>query len=377
MTPMLRIALKEIRTDFRDRKTFFLLLGFPLLLILILGTALSGSFDSESGAVLKPQVLVQDASGGDKPLAEAFAAFRRQAETNGVVFTDASGTADGTAEVEAGRYDSFVRLTPSGMEVHGSTRHPIESNIAQGMLQAFADRYNASAAIGAQRPQALQSAFSASESAGGYVQERSIDENRKPGSMDYYALAMTVAVALWGALSSVRLVAGERAQGTAARLMAAPVRKSDIFAGKVLGNVVVNSVCILAVVLLSKWAFGAYWGDNLPLALALLLTVVLLATSLGLFFSYLLQGKSAGGVVMLLVQLAAFFGGAYFPVSTKAADASLLNLWSPVYWANSSLSRLVYEGQIAPALQTMALNLGLALLLLAASAWHMNKKEEL
>ena len=49
---------------------------------------------------------------------------------------------------------------------------------------------------------------------------------------DYYAVAMTTLIALYSALSASYLIRGERLRKTADRLIAAPVHKGEIFAGR-------------------------------------------------------------------------------------------------------------------------------------------------
>ncbi|WP_419188716.1 ABC transporter permease subunit [Bacillus cereus] len=59
------------------------------------------------------------------------------------------------------------------------------------------------------------------------------------------------------------LIRGERIRKTGDRLIAAPISKAEIFIGKVLGSLVANALCILLVMLFSKFVFQANWGDHL------------------------------------------------------------------------------------------------------------------
>ncbi|WP_127508722.1 ABC transporter permease [Paenibacillus humicus] len=372
---VIQIAFKEMLLSFRNRRTLFFMLAFPLVLMLVLGTALANAF-STTAAMDTVRVLVQDQSSGAAQ--QGFAGFRAEMEKSGFAFTDFKPGMDGAAEVEKNNYDDYAVVTNSGIKLYGSDRNAVASNMTQGMLSAYADRYNAAAAIGAADPAKAATAFQPAPS-GGYVKELSLDLDRMPGSMDYYAVALTVMIALWGAMSAANLVNSEIRQGTAARLVAAPVRKGEIFAGKVLGNLAVNMLCVLVVITFSKVVYHAYWGDNLPLVLLVLLSVVVLSTSLGLALSYLLKSSASGGLISLAVQLASFFGGAYFPLGVVEKN-SLLGIaasLSPIRWANMALNNMIYLGDSTQVIQTIGLNAGLAALLLAASAYMMSKREGL
>ncbi|MEC3543548.1 ABC transporter permease, partial [Bacillus thuringiensis] len=45
------IAVMHIKRDFRDVRTLVFMLAFPVVLMLVLGTALTNAFDSDSQAI--------------------------------------------------------------------------------------------------------------------------------------------------------------------------------------------------------------------------------------------------------------------------------------------------------------------------------------
>ncbi|MBW7458725.1 ABC transporter permease [Paenibacillus sepulcri] len=369
----LSIALKEIKRDFRDRRTLFFMLAFPIVLMLILGMALTNAFTSNA-SIGSMKVLVKDTSSG--MLSQSFQAFAKEIGSTGVQFETAKADIDGREEVAENRYQGYVELTDSGISLYGSDRSALEGNIVQGMLSAFTDKYNAAAAVEKSDPDKIGLVFAGS--GGGYIQETSIIADRKAGSMDYYALAMTVMIALWSAMSAGELIRSEIKRGTVARLVAAPVSRSEIFIGKIMGNIVINMLCVVIIVFFSKFAFKAYWGDHLGLVLLVLLTEVVMAASFGLAASYLLKGTSSRGLVNLLVQLFSFFGGAYFPVDDVGGGImSFVTELSPIRWANRGLTEIIYSNNLSAAWPVMGLNLGLAVLFLVISATIMKRREGL
>ncbi|WP_068612940.1 ABC transporter permease [Paenibacillus tuaregi] len=375
MRNILTIAVKEIKQDFRDVRTLVFMLAFPLVLMLILGLALSNAF-TNSVSLGEMKVLVKNSSSG--VLSTAFETFTGEMKKSGIEFVSLKSGMNGVEEIRQNHYASYMELSDSGISLYGNNRSAIEGNVIQGMLQAFTDKYNAAAAVAKIEPAKVSQLFDTdSQSRSGYIKETSILANRQPGSMDYYALAMSVMVGLWGAMSAVRLIRSEITRGTAPRLAAAPVRRSEVFAGKVLGSIVQNFLCVLIVVLVSKFAFGAYWGEHLWLALLLLLTEVVMAVSLGLGVSYLFKGNASSGLIMLFVQLASFFGGAYFPVGDASGSSvtSYITRMSPIYWTNRALLEMVYKPSVSAAWPAISLNIGLAVLLLAVSAVLMRRKE--
>ncbi|MGG6309867.1 ABC transporter permease [Paenibacillus macerans] len=373
----IRIALKEIKRDMRNRWTLMFMLAFPIVLMLILGVALTNAFGGtvEVGEI---RVLVQD-TGRNEALSQAFDAFAKEAGGMGMSFDRLKPGMNGREEVEENRYEDYVELDGDGISLYLSGQNAIQSNVVQGMLTAFADQYNALYAIVKSAPDQAETAFAAGASGRDFIKETSIAADRQPGSLDYYALAMTSMIALWSSISASQLITGEIRQGTGIRLAAAPVRKGEIFAGKVLGNMVINMLCVLIIIIFSKYAFAAYWGNHLGTVVGVLASEVVMAVSLGLAISYVLKEAATRGVIMIFTQIAAFFGGAYFPMGADedlGAIGYVANL-SPIRWANVAITKIIYNDQLSVALPVVALNLGVAFVMLAAAALMMRRREGL
>ncbi|GIO32393.1 ABC transporter permease [Paenibacillus albilobatus] len=372
---ILSIAIKEIKQDFRDWRTILFMLCFPIVLMLILGLALTNAFSSEV-SIGDVKVVVKDATGGG-PLSEAFAAFTKEVGKMGVTFEPLKPGMDGREEVENNRYADYVELTNQGISMYGSSRDAIESNIVQGMLASFTDKYNATAAVASIEPAKTEMVLASGGS--DYIKESSVDPNRTPGSIDYYALAMTVMVGMWAAMAAGGLIQGEVWQRTAVRLVIAPIRKSEIFAGKILGGLVSNLLCVIVIIVFSKYVFKAYWGHHMGIVIIVLISEVVMAMSFGLAGSYLLKGAASRGIISLVVQLLSFFGGAYFPIGDDSGGGVmgfLVNL-SPIRWANHGLTQVIYGNNVSAAWPVVMLNIGFAVLFLGVSIFAMRRREGL
>lgn len=367
------IAKNGFKTDFRDRRTLVFMLLFPIVLMLVLGSALSNAFDSHSQIKIGDMtVLYKDNGGSFSPF---FQAFAREVESSGVHFKAVGPDVDAMKEVETYKATGYLEITEQGAHLYGSAQSTIESNIVQAMLSTFVDQYNVAAELAKLDPKAAAAVFT-SPGNHTYIQEASLNSVKKPGSMDYYAIAMTTMIALYAAMGSSYLITGERLRKTGERLIAAPISKTEIFTGKVLGSLAVNFLCILVIVLFSKYAFNAYWGDHLGQVFAVFLTEVILAVSLGLGLSYIAE-NGARMIVMVFVQVASFLGGAYFPMGDAEGIFALIGKLNPLQWTNTAVTQIVYSNDFSAGLQAILLNLGLAALFLLVSIVSMRRKEGL
>lgn len=371
---ILSIAFKEMKHNFRDGRALLFMIAFPIVLMLILGLALTNAFSSNV-SIGGVKVVVKDSTGGG-PLSEAFTAFTQELGKSGMTFEALKPGVNGREEVENNRYADYVELTNQGISLYGSSRDTIESNIVQGMLASFTDKYNAAAAAAQLEPAKTEMVFAGSGH--DYIREMSVNPDRMPGSVDYYALAMTVMVAMWAAMPAGGLMQRENGRGTAVRLVTAPIRKSEIFTGKIMGGLVINALCVVVMILFSKYAFKAYWGDHMGVVLLVLLTEVMMAMSLGLALSYLMKGTASRAFISLIVQLLSFFGGAYFPVGDDPGGIMgfLVNL-SPIRWANHGLTEVIYANNVSAAWPVIALNIGFGVLFLGTSVFVMRRREGL
>ncbi|MCM3117161.1 ABC transporter permease [Neobacillus sp. MER 74] len=366
---ILNIAWKGIKTDFRDTRTLFFMLLFPILLMLVLGTALSNTFTT-SLIVDDIDVLYKDTTNG-----EFFPHFINEVEKSGLHFTKAAGSTDGEKEVKQGTYDGYVEVTDQGIQLYVNNGTSIEGTILQGMLASFVDQYNITSEIIKVAPEKLESAFTREKPAD-FIKETSLLPNQQPGSMDYYAIVITTMIILYGAMSASSLIVSERVRKTGDRLIASPVLKSEIFIGKVLGSLVSNSICIVLVLLFSKLIFKANWGDHLGLVFLVLLTEVVFAVSMGIGVSFL--SKTSAGpkvIIMLFVQLSSFFGGAYFKIENPEGIFKLITDLSPLTWMNTAVTKIIYANDFAAAIPALTINLSGALLFLLVAIVSLQRRE--
>lgn len=369
------IAVKEFKSDLRDKRTLFLMLVFPIVLMLILGSALTNAFSGGLTVDEMKLLYKNEATAGE--LAQAWEGFVQAIGQEGVEAVPVTEGTDGVKEVQEDNATAYAVVRDGGIQFYGGSRHPIESNIVQGMLTAFSDRYNLAAAAYRADPKAAEQILKQAGTSSGFVHETGLEADRKPGSMDYYALVMSTMIAFYASMSASFLIRGERLRKTALRLTAAPLKKSEMFLGKVIGNTLINALCVLVVVLFSKYVFQADWGDHLGIVLLALLTEVILAISLGLAVSFIFKESSSTAVIMIVAQLASFFGGAYFPLGELTGFMHAVANASPLYWINSGMMKVIYNGDVQAALPVIGLNVGIAAILLVFSAITIRRREAL
>lgn len=368
---ILIIAWKEIKFGLRNIRTLFFTVAFPVILILVLGTALSNTF-STSIPVQDIHVLYQDQTANS-----AFRQLISAAKNSGIHFTKVTSQINGKKEVKQNKYDGYVEASQSGINLYLNNENSVAGNIIQGMLSSYVDRYNIITEIGKTAPQKLPTILNKKQG-NQVIQETSLTPNKQPNSMDYYSIVLTTMIVLYGAISASMLIVGERIRKTAIRLIVAPLNKAEIFTGKVLGNLVSTTICVALVMVISKFLYRANWGDHLGLVFLVLFTEIIFAVSFGLGLSFLTKENTIPTfIILIFVQLASFFGGSYFKIDNPHGFFKFITDLSPLTWMNHGLIKLIYTNDFSATIPAMAINLIGALLFLLIAIVALRRREGL
>ncbi|WP_199426785.1 ABC transporter permease [Thermaerobacillus caldiproteolyticus] len=371
---IINIAIKEIKREFRDVRTLVFMLAFPIVLMLVFGAALSSAFDSTI-SVGDIYVLYKDKTTGE--FSTYVREFIKEAKKSDIHFKKASHHVDGRRMVKQGDYDGYMEIDNKGIHLYTNNKNSVKGSIIQGMVTAFADKYNMVTAVAQVKPTQVHMLMNNGHH-DDYIKETSLHSKRQPSAMDYYAITMTTMIALYGAVSASYLIRGERIRKTADRLLAAPIHKSEIFIGKILGSMATNLLCIVIVIVFSKFVFKAYWGHHLTLVCLVVFTEVLFAVSFGLGISYIARTEGAARVIVLVViQLASFFGGAYFKIDATSTITKFITHLSPLTWVNTAITKMIYANDLSAIFPAIFLNVGLSALFLLIAGMSLTRREGL
>lgn len=160
------------------------------------------------------------------------------------------------------------------------------------------------------------------------------------------SIGFTVWFILFMTFGSAGGVLEEREQGTLRRLLVAPLTRSTILAGKVLGTVLAATVQALILVGVGAVVFGVPWGRD-PLAVAVVLGAYILAgTGLAVMVSALVRTRSQmSGASPLISTAMAMLGGSMWPLEVVSPVMQLIAKLTPVGWGVIGLTNVVARNQ--------------------------------
>ncbi len=282
MTRLLQIAIKDFKILLRDRSAFIIMLGMPLVLIFILGSALGGVSQSESVDI--PVAIVNTDTGTQGAhFASAIAGVKElQAVFNIEVSTDAKAV---RAEVERGDLtaalvipptfsDALAAGDPVTLEVLQDPGAELTAGVWAGVARAAAANLSAGQVVRTTVTNVLTDAgvpAGAQQNASGGEQmafdavslkQLDVEPEKQIAMIDYYAAGQTGMFLLFGAMFGAFGFVRERREQTLARMLASPASKFDVVGGKSLGILGVATVQFLVLFLGTRYLFGVDWGPK-------------------------------------------------------------------------------------------------------------------
>ncbi|RJL30412.1 ABC transporter permease [Bailinhaonella thermotolerans] len=351
MRAVLLIAGNDLRQRLRDKSLLIMAILVPLGLTLVLNLVFGGLENEEIAAF-----AVADQDNG--PVATQFTGRVLGAlEREGVVDVRRVRTPEeGRALTEEGAVAASISIPPgfsqavqagrpAVIRIVGHVDRPVGVQVARSVVEAFAAelRYVQIAVATAGGPPERV----AGEAAQAPAPVRFAEAEAARRQLDIganMAAGMAVFFLFFTVQFGVTSILDERRDGTLARLVAAPIPRSAILAGKLLSSVVVGTASMAVLLVASGLILGVTWGDPLGVA-ALVLAGVLAATGvMGVVATFARNAEQAGGQQSVVAVLLGLLGGVFLPVAQLGAALSVVSLATPHRWFLRGLSELADGG---------------------------------
>ncbi len=354
MTPFV-IAGKDLRQRLRDRSAILIALVIPLALAAIFSFALSDVTDEK---ITFDYALVDL----DRGVAER--AFVRSAlgplETKGTIaLRNADSLAEGRRLVDDGTVSAtfvvprgFSAAVASGqrteLQVIGDVDAPIATLVARSIAEAFtgelASVYGAVAAVmrasgGSQRsPEELARAAAAIEAPIRIDDVSAKRKELKPAT--FYAAGMAVFFLFFTVQFGISTLVDERRDGTLARMLAAPIRRTAILGGKVLTSLVLGIASLTTLAVATSLLLGAHWGNPVGVGLLIIVGVLAATAVTALPATFAKTPEQAGYWQAMIALVLGMLGGSFFPVARAGGLIEKLSLITPHAWFLRGLTEL-------------------------------------
>jgi ABC-2 type transport system permease protein len=379
------IGVRDLTITVRDRASLGILIVMPMVLIVILSSAL-GNISANLG---KTPVAIIDLDKGkvgaqvtegfftNGQLSDLFAAQRMHdpAEARALV---ASGQLAGALVVPSDFSRRLNTGRPSVLTIYVDPGRQVAGTVFRSVAESLSTRVSA-AAISARTSvyyvsqlsvpdptfmgrvigQAVSSASATGALTAVGLGETTAARGEELSMLAYYSGAMSVMFLMFGSMFGAFSLVRERDNWTLPRMLMTPTSRSEILGGKMLGVFMVGAAQFVVLYVFTT-VLGVKWGD--PIALALIaVSTVGAATGLSVFIAAVAKTvRSVSGLAQMLIQFMAAVGGSFIPVSQFPAWMQPMHYASVNGWAIDAILAIMRGGNAISILPNVAALLAIA-----------------
>ncbi len=342
---VLNIAWMKLKSYGRYPSNWVLLVMMPLLLIVIMGFALSDLY----GSTKKISLDIAIDSGGFSD----FYLQMKEIEIPGV----------NIHLMDNREYDVLVSIDEKTKRISIMADSIQISEIAKSILESL----NLKTSL------EDLSSFDIDNS---YTNIRSLSSSRTPEAVDYFGVTILVMFLLYSAHFSADGLINEKRIGTLQRISVSPAQNYSILAGISLSAITASIIQSVIIIYVASKIFGVYYGNNLFLLGIVLLSVILVVVSFGIWIGalFICNKENIGGIINISILFMCFLGGSWIPIP-ETGFFSILCKISPVYWFNKIVLAVIYGGNSSTVLLVILIFIGLSIVMLTHGSWKFLSKE--
>lgn len=389
-----RIAVKDLKLRLRDRSAIIIGIIAPLVLAFVFNAIFGGAGDPGAGLDLRFGMVDLDGS----QVSSAFSDVLESVEDEGILTLD-SYPDEATAEtaVDDGDIDAFYLIeegfgqavmanSSPTIQVIGSVDAPTSTNIAASIAEQYSSGIEATqlaiattaGVTGTQMsPQFIASLEGDPSSAAfSYAMVDESAQTRQLDATTYYAAGMAVFFLFFTVQYGVLGLLEEERDGTLVRLMAAPMQRATIVAGKAILSFTLGVISMGVLIGATSLDFlmGADWGAPLGVAALVVAGILAAVGVMGLVAAFAKTAEGANSLGSIVAVILGMLGGAFFPLGSGDDFLSKLSYITPHAWFLRGLGELAGDAPWTNALPSAGAMLLIAVVTGAISWVFLNRR---
>ncbi|MEK4438335.1 ABC transporter permease [Paenibacillus sp. FSL K6-2862] len=378
------ICMFEIRRILRIRSVLLNLFVLPLLLIFILGAALSSTMDTGKdnvpGQVRVGVIQTGSNSGSVTEALNAFVAAPAVAEMMKVQHFTSEEEAE--RNLRQGELD-FAVLIPPDLEERMVKGEEVKLQwilgkdgtlniVGETLFTRFTDELNRNMAtvevLGLEGSMAVASMVGEGAANISYVNVSNPGtEGTSYSASQYYAASMLAMFMLYAGMTTSNSLFSERDKKTLTRLQAAPVGNGVIFAGKIAGNSLLAFMQALIIVLMTYWLYGVNWGTHPWLIVLICVLITISSMMIGVIVALVSKSAASASALMQGIIIAmTFISGGFTPIAIDFVQR--IGEFTVNHWALQSFLRMMLNASMSEIMHNILMLGVVSAVLLAIAA---------
>lgn len=378
------ICMFEIRRILRIRSVLLNLFVLPLLLIFILGAALSSTMDTGKDNVPGQVRVGVIQTGSDSGLVtEALNAFvAAPAVSEMMKVQHFTSEEEAERDLRRGELD-FAVLIPPDLEERMAMGEEAKLQwilgkdgtlniVGETLFTRFTDELNRHMAtvevLGPEASMAMASMTDEGSADFSYVNvSNSGTAGTSYSASQYYAASMLAMFMLYAGMTTSNSLFSERDKKTLTRLQAAPVGNGVIFAGKIAGNSLLAFMQALIIVLMTYWLYGVNWGTHPWLIVLICVLITISSMMIGVIVALVSKSAASASALMQGIIIAmTFISGGFTPIAIDFVQR--IGEFTVNHWVLQSFLRMMLNASMSEIMHNILMLGVVSAVLLAIAA---------
>ncbi|WP_151732828.1 ABC transporter permease ['Paenibacillus yunnanensis' Narsing Rao et al. 2020] len=341
---MFQIIKKIIRNQIRNPKWFLFLLIFPIFLMVLIGSILSGAFSDKSNLTMVDVALLNQSEGISAEVLDALSSASVSIEEDyGIRINYTDTLEDGKREARVNK-KVFVHMNKDKMQVYGNESEPLNTARVVALFRSVAcSIQTVKEAYKIDGENALQ--LIGTDNANYEVAVEMIPSENALSSYDYYGVAELTLMVLYLMLIPLGDLFTDKRTKVKDRIMLTGLSRGKYYAASLIAYSLIGLVVFIPAFIFSITYLDVNWGAYPPLMYLYIVLFAIFNAALGMLIAKLLKSRGKVDVLLsvLIIPIFSFLGGSYtpFPYDMEGTFAKVL-LVSPLRWANIGIFRSIY-----------------------------------
>lgn len=333
---------KEIIQFLRNKTDVLTMFIFPIILIVVMGTALNGLMNVDKNIFENKDIYYKKSGTKDADLYNIFINFKKSCtDTIKVNFIEVKYNKKAIDSVNNGDSLCFIEIKDNDYDYYKSQNRDISSQkIFKNIFEQYIKRYTLIENIGANNPNIIQDILN--EESLIFIKEEGIN-NKGIDSFTYYTFAELILIMMYvSGITSISMYK-EGLQGTITRIRMSKTSNLSVILSKIILGVIIGILQTIVIYLVSTVFLGVNWGNDLIQIFMVIVSFIIFSSVLGVASSMIFSdNKTASSFINTVIIILGFLGGSYMPISLIKSTklTNILCQLTPTYWANISLLSL-------------------------------------
>jgi ABC-2 type transport system permease protein len=355
----------ELRRLARTRTVILNQFLLPLLLIFIIGSALSSLYSTTEKPHVDPISIMMinhsDSGDLDKLGWNQFMAspdVKRQLH-----IVQADNKDEAIAQLKEQKIDlviiiprHFAQSVKSGDTAEWEIikgKDSAKNEVGMLLINSYLKQLNLDLVSGGNR--FVEPSSTDQENNSSYVQMKSIsDTGIKYSSFQIYACSMLIMFLLYSGITMSISLQSEQKNKTLARLKGMPLSSFTIFMGKILGNSVMAMIQATVIVLGTHWLYGVNWGGRTLYLIVICFLIIIISMLMATVITLLVKSSASTSIIIQsIIVVMTFVSGGFRPINDEFI--SKLGEYTVNYHASQGIMNMMLTGDMTKVLHHISI----------------------